>query len=591
MKLKKLPLMKREWSHIKTGFSLVEVILSTAVFALLVTAFAGAYLYGEEATMLAGNRARAVMLAEEGVEVARNLRDPLFDNLVDGTYGITTTSNQYNFIAGSDSDGFFNRSINIASVGAGRKDVTSVVTWQQNAQRTGSVSIVTRLTNWIAAKVLGGNNLLVYGNNTVNPIFRTYDNNLDSFSSEELIASSTPGRTFVVRTSPSKAEAVMGFVNASGVLNVMCYDGTSWIQEWTATVGGVGTTRRFDISYETNSGDVIVLYSTNNASTNELAYRVKSSTVGCGSSNWSATTNLDPLRTSGVVQWVKMAWDRRASSDLITAIWADASSDLSAMVWNGSAFVNEPLSALTTTLDYVSAAQDSESFDVEYESLSGDVMVIWGIAAGANGTNGVRYNTCTGGTANCTWLSAAIAPPTFSDDATNLDISANPNSDEIVFASIGHAGSDLQAGYWSGSAWTNRANLDTSCYQPSSGTKLVSTAWLVSGSTTRSVVVYNDSGARNIGYYVGNAGVFTVMPDFVVTPAFANPQRYYQLEMNPLNKDHLMFCVSDNASDLSCKRLVMSATPTFTWTNSAAVLNYTLTQAINSPFSFAYLRY
>lgn len=591
MKLKQLLLMKREWSHTRTGFSLIEVILSIAIFVLLVTAFAGAYLYGQEATMLAGNRARAVMLAEEGIEAARNLRDPAFSNLVDGNYGISTSSNQYSFVAGSDSDGFFNRSINISSASAQRKDVTAQVTWQQNPQRTGAVTIVTRLTNWIAAQIMAGNNLLVYGNNTVRPVFRTYDNTLNSFSAEELIASSTPGRTFIVRTSPNKTEAVMGFVNASGVLNVMCYDGTSWSQEWTATVGGVGTTRRFDIAYETNSGDVLVLYSTNNANTNELAYRLKSSTAACGSGNWSAATNLNPLRTSGIVQWVKMAWDRRGSSDLITAIWADAGSDLSAMVWDGSIFVNEPLSALTTTLDIVSAAQDSESFDVEYESLSGDVMVIWGIAAGGNGTNGVRYNTCTGGTSNCSWVSTAITPPTFSDDATNLDIAANPNTDEIVFASTGHAGSDLQAGYWSGSAWTNTANLDTSTYQPSAGTKLVSTAWLVSGATTRSVVVYNDSGARNIGHYIGNVGVFTAMSDFVVTPLFATPQRYYQLEMNPLNKDQLMFCLSDNSNDLSCKRLVMSATPTFTWTNSAGVLNTSLTQAINSPFSFAYLRY
>ena len=583
--------MEKECSLTKGGFSLVEVILSTTVFAMLVTALAGAYLYGEEATMLAGNRARAVMLAEEGTEAVRNIRDPLFDNLVDGTYGLSTTSNQYNLSGASDSDGFFSRSINVATVDSKRKDITSTVTWQQNSQRSGSVSVITRLTNWLASGASPRNNMLVYGNGTANPRMRIYDGVANTFSPEGLTATSSVGNSFILRSSPTNSEAIMGFVTAAGILNVMCYDGTSWTQEWTATVGGTGNTRRFDISYETNSGDAIVLYSTNTATTNELAYRTKTSGSACGSGSWSVATNLNPARTSGIVHWIKMAWDKRSSSDLITAIWADANSDLSAMIWNGSTWVNEPATALATTLEILTTAQDSESFDLEYESLSGDVMVTWGIAAGTNGTNGVRYNTCTGGIEACTWLSAAATPPTFLDDATNLDISANPNTDEIVFASIGNAGSDLQVGYWSGSAWTNTANRDISCQIPLAGTRLVSTGWLISGATTRSVVLYNDSGATNIGYYIGNNGSFTAGTDFVVSPIFASPQKYYQVEMNPLSKNQLMFCLSDNLSDLSCKRLVMSVTPTFTWTNAAGLLTATLSQAINSPFSFSYLRY
>jgi prepilin-type N-terminal cleavage/methylation domain-containing protein len=581
----------RGCSLTSSGFSLVEVLLSVSIFALLVAALTGAYLYGEEATMLAGNRARAIMLAEEGVEAVRNFRDPAFSNLSNGTYGLTTTSNQYNLSGASDTDGFFTRAINIATVDDKRKDITSTVTWQQNTQRTGVVSIVTRLTNWIASGFVPLKNLLAYSNGSTNPTYRTYDSTANTFSIENSTATSTNGASFILRSSPKNPEAIMGVVTSAGVLNVMCYNGTNWTQEWSATVGGNSNTRRFDISYETNSGDVIVLYGTNAATTNELAYRTKASGSACGSSGWSSAVNLDPIRTSGIVQWVKMAWDKRSSSNLVAAIWADASYGLSSMIWDGDNWVNEPASALTTTLERVSTSQDSESFDLEYESNSGDLMVVWGILAGTNGTNGVRYNTCTGGASTCTWLAAAATPPTFLDDATNLDISANPNSDEIVFASIGNAGSDLQAGYWSGSAWTNRANLDTSCQAPMAGTKLVSTAWLISGATTRSIVLYNDSGARNIGYYIGNGSTFSAGTDFTVSPLFASPQKYYQAEMNPLNKSELMFCLSDNLNDLSCKRLVMSAVPAFTWTNAAGLLTATLSQAINSPFSFSYLRY
>ena len=89
--------MPRVWSatnpnrlalSLSKGFSLVEVILSSAVFALLVTALVGAYLYGQESTALAGNRARAVMLAEEGLEATRNIRDGGFNDLGVGIHGL-----------------------------------------------------------------------------------------------------------------------------------------------------------------------------------------------------------------------------------------------------------------------------------------------------------------------------------------------------------------------------------------------------------------------------------------------------------------------------------------------------------------------
>lgn len=138
-------------SNVQQGFSLVEVMLAGAVFALLVTALVGAYLYGEEATMLAGNRARAALLAEEGLEAARNIRDAGFSNLTNGAYGLSTAGNQWSLSGSSDASGIFTRQIVIASVDAERKSVTATVTWQQNPQRTGSVVLVSRFTNWQAS--------------------------------------------------------------------------------------------------------------------------------------------------------------------------------------------------------------------------------------------------------------------------------------------------------------------------------------------------------------------------------------------------------------------------------------------------------
>lgn len=149
MKPEQLQPMPKEWLTInQKGFSLVEVILSSAVFVLLVTAFVGAYLYGQESTALAGNRARANMLAEEGLEAARNIRDANFSNLTDSTYGLTMAGNQWNLSGSSDTSDIFTRQMIISSVDTNRKSVTANITWQQNPQRTGLVSLVTRFTNW-----------------------------------------------------------------------------------------------------------------------------------------------------------------------------------------------------------------------------------------------------------------------------------------------------------------------------------------------------------------------------------------------------------------------------------------------------------
>ncbi len=141
--------------HSPRGFSLVEVILASALFALFVTALVGAYLYGQESTALAGNRARATMLAEEGLEATRNIRDAAYTNLVDGTWGLTTTSNQWNLFGASDTNDLFTRQVTLSAVDANRKNATSTITWQQNPQRTGSVSLVTRFTNWMTSSGLG----------------------------------------------------------------------------------------------------------------------------------------------------------------------------------------------------------------------------------------------------------------------------------------------------------------------------------------------------------------------------------------------------------------------------------------------------
>lgn len=130
------------------GFSLVEILLAVSIFGLLVTALVGGLIYGQESTALAGERARAVLLAEEGLEAVRNIRDAGFTNLTDGPHGLAIAANTWTLSGTSDTTDIFTRSLVISSVDATRKLITSTVSWPQNPQRTGSVVLTTYLTYW-----------------------------------------------------------------------------------------------------------------------------------------------------------------------------------------------------------------------------------------------------------------------------------------------------------------------------------------------------------------------------------------------------------------------------------------------------------
>ncbi len=150
-----LKIKKLQTTHYKLltqqGFSLIEMILASAVFSLIVTVLVGAYLYGQESTTLAGNHGRATLLAEEGLEAVKNIRDQNFSNLIDGTYGLATSSNQWVLSGSFDTTDIFTRQIIISSVDSKRKQITSNITWQQNQQRSGLISLITRLTNWMTS--------------------------------------------------------------------------------------------------------------------------------------------------------------------------------------------------------------------------------------------------------------------------------------------------------------------------------------------------------------------------------------------------------------------------------------------------------
>jgi hypothetical protein len=88
------------------------------------------------------------MLAEEGLEAVRNIRDHDFSNLTDGTYGLAVSNNQWSFSGSEDITDIFTRQIIISTIDSDTKQARAIVSWQQNQQRTGTAELVTYFSNW-----------------------------------------------------------------------------------------------------------------------------------------------------------------------------------------------------------------------------------------------------------------------------------------------------------------------------------------------------------------------------------------------------------------------------------------------------------
>ncbi len=139
------------------GFSVVEAIIATSIFALITTSMIGILIYVNNSAQFAGSKQRALLIAEEGLEAVRNIRDSGFDELDDGTTGIRSAGNLWSFFGADNNIEEFTRVIEISSVDSNTKEIVSTVSWEERGVDR-EVELSTYLTYW-QEENLGGDAL------------------------------------------------------------------------------------------------------------------------------------------------------------------------------------------------------------------------------------------------------------------------------------------------------------------------------------------------------------------------------------------------------------------------------------------------
>ena len=140
--------------NMSRGFSLVEIVLASGVLALLSIIFLGILTYGQESTVRAAQRERAIFLAQEGLEATRSIRDQNFVNLTSGNFGLLANG-QWSLVSQPEIIDVFTRTISIADVDAHTKQVISKVQWKQSGASLVDISLSTLLTDWRTATSTG----------------------------------------------------------------------------------------------------------------------------------------------------------------------------------------------------------------------------------------------------------------------------------------------------------------------------------------------------------------------------------------------------------------------------------------------------
>jgi len=127
---------------------MIEALLAGSLLALVVFILSGILIFGQESSRIAGDSQRATALAEEGLEVARNMSEASFSNLTTGPHGLSISGGKWQFLGTEDHPEIFTRSLTVSDLDANTKLVTSNVSWPASPQRTGSISLSSHFTNW-----------------------------------------------------------------------------------------------------------------------------------------------------------------------------------------------------------------------------------------------------------------------------------------------------------------------------------------------------------------------------------------------------------------------------------------------------------
>lgn len=453
--------------------------------------------------------------------------------------------------------------------------------------KVGLPEVAEKLETKEALAAAQGDGIIVYGKSaTAAPQYRLYDSATNTWGTETPVGGATftgVPRFIVVKTSATRDEAIVGALNDTGTLFIVRWNGTSWSQLGSNITATIADAKAFDIIYENTSGDTLVMV----GGAVDPSYYVWNGSV------WSGPTTItQATKTTGTIRWVELTSRKTSGSDELALAYADASGDLNALIWSGSAWTEQTAAAgaLDTALENNQAATTMRAFDIEYESISGDLLITWG----TNNSVDPRYVTRT---AAGTW-SGVLAASTFVEIPSIMNVAAEPWGDRVAVGlqndTTGNS-NDGDCGIWNGTGWVNTVNCDIARDSQEAGDMVLGSGWVKSGTDTRAINFYSDIADLTLdyNYWVPDTGwtttqAFTPSPNCISANSDDNS---FVVDHNPFNNAEIMI-VRQAGSAICTQKTNYAGANTFNFGNAGAGSSLaTPSVSQYQPVGFAYFKY
>jgi len=317
-------------------------------------------------------------------------------------------------------------------------------------------------------------------------------------------------------------EMVMGTIDQDDDLNVAVWDGMSWGNRMEFTADSASWLKCFDIAYESQSGDALVVGRSGNSSVPRYTLWEGSVWV------YDPPASAPDTGTGSAINVVVMASD--PFSDEILVAFLHLNDDIVLFRWDGNSFTN------LGTIETKATTDDLETVDIAYEQQSGDALIVWG----KFGSDSCKYRI---------WDGSGVGPegdlPSFGRHANTVRMSADPTSDYIFVAAV-DGFSDLNVAVWDGGSWIDSRELDTSV--SSNNRHCYDVAWESSGNEV--VVSWFTQGENQVRYFRWEKGTPLATSTVEVGPVFQNVPVTLQL-FSVSGTDDIILVGCDYADDLS----------------------------------------
>lgn len=332
---------------------------------------------------------------------------------------------------------------------------------------------------------------------------------------------------FVIKSGTTrKNEKILAVSDDNNDLTFQVWDGVFWgsLIEISGALRDVDR-KGFDVAYESQSGDAVVAFYNESISDNLVRYMVWNGIV------WSPEVTAEPIGTNDI-NWIKMA-SNPLSDEILMATLDRGNKDIYAQVWNGSEWWSPLLIELDAPVD------DRQCFDVMFEQLSGNVMVVWG-----DNSDDLFYRK---------WNSSSQSwePKTLIRNTGNqinwIKLASDPGSNNIILGTLlNNKAVDVEI--WNGTSWGYlKQNLDN---VDNSGRRGFDVAF--ESKSGRGMIAY-DNGSKQgpPEYWLWTPGIGWSDELFIPEVPGLNSKapEWVVLESDPQTNEIILLYVNDNGGD------------------------------------------